>query len=108
MDLTQHFQELEARVSQADTVSSLLAEDFREFGKSGRVYDREETLAALASTSLAPVMMEDFQAALLSDTVALVTYRAKRDGVESLRSSIWVKRDERWQIVFHQGTLTVT
>jgi hypothetical protein len=41
-----------------------------------------------------------------------VTYRVIRQGtadeppIYSLRSSIWKLIDDRWQMVFHQGTLT--
>jgi catechol 2,3-dioxygenase-like lactoylglutathione lyase family enzyme len=28
----------------------------------------------------------------------------RRQGSESLRSSLWVMRDGRWQMLFHQGT----
>ncbi len=57
------------------------------------------------------VAISDFHASLLSDGVVLVTYRSARDSrmrsgqtAIALRSSVWVWRDSRWQIVFHQGT----
>jgi hypothetical protein len=43
-----------------------------------------------------------------------VTYRAVRrdesdhSEVASLRSSLWVIRDGRWQMLFHQGTRVPT
>jgi glyoxylase I family protein len=48
--------------------------------------------------------MEDFAVARLGVGVALVTYRS-RDPRHARRSSIWVRRNGRWQMVFHQGTL---
>jgi len=42
--------------------------------------------------------------------LALVTYRAERRNefgaltAMSLRSSVWILRDNRWKILFHQGT----
>ena len=51
-----------------------------------------------------------FHLAVLHDEVALVTYRsdAPGPGVPSRpvsRSSVWVRRDGRWRLRFHQGTL---
>ena len=90
-------------------VSSLLADDFREFGSSGRILYKEDILAELASGAAASLTLEDFQAKRLASDVFLVTYRALRhspDGVlvTSLRSSLWMLRDARWQMLFHQGT----
>lgn len=48
---------------------------------------------------------------LLAGELALVTYRAARPANASgeaarqtLRSSLWLRRNGRWQIRFHQGT----
>ena len=104
--------ELEVRLLQPDirhsreSLSLLLAEEFREFGSSGRVYTRSEIIDALASETTAPFSISDFLAVPLSAGAALVTYRASRPGSSSLRSSVWVRRDDRWQILFHQGTKT--
>jgi hypothetical protein len=100
-------------------VAQLLEEDFVEFGQSGQVYDRDETLAALfdgarASTSNGRVSnlppsrkITEFKATLLASGIAWVTYRlveARPAGAVSLRSSIWRQSEGRWRIVFHQGT----
>lgn len=93
-----------------DAVSHLLAEEFREFGSSGRVFDKQQILDALMNESPAEISMADFKTTVLADGIALVTYRACRQNdtqskpAISLRSSIWVMRDGRWQMVFHQGT----
>jgi len=55
------------------------------------------------------VTIEAFTAARLSEQVALVTFRtvARAPGVpprHALRSSVWVRRDGRWRLRFHQGT----
>ena len=96
---------------QREQVSSLLAEDFREFGSSGRVWSRATILDLLASEEAytAPAV-EDFAMQRISPETALVTYRTLRADAESdapqitLRSSLWVLRDNRWQVLFHQGT----
>ena len=92
-------------------VAALLAEDFVEFGSSGRVWTRDAILQLLASESYAQLILEDFACRMLSADVALVTYRSERsrlDGgglpAEALRSSLWVRRQGKWKMSFHQGT----
>lgn len=56
--------------------------------------------------------MSDFKSKPLSATVVLNMYQLTRvfgKGEKlsrSLRSSIWKYEDGRWQLVFHQGTMT--
>lgn len=97
-------------------VAAVLAEEFVEFGSSGRVYDKQQILDLLQTEAPVRAVLTDFQARLLTPGTALVTYRAIRphaspapDGkieirAASLRSSVWVRRDGRWQMIFHQGT----
>jgi hypothetical protein len=94
-------------------VAALLAEDFEEFGSSGRAWTREQVLELLASEEYAPPAMEDFKCDLIAENVALVTYRSvKTDAVSgvrasALRSSVWVKDAKGWRVRFHQGTKAV-
>jgi hypothetical protein len=91
-------------------VDALLDGDFLEFGSSGRVWTREQIVELLATEIYTPPSVEDFQCALLSESVALVTYRAVRIDISSdlisaaLRSSIWTDVSGRWRMRFHQGT----
>ena len=73
-----------------------MAEDFQEFGSSGRVWTREAILELLATESYDPPAMEDFQCDWIADGVALVTYRTVRADPDSmssavLRSSVWLE-----------------
>jgi glyoxylase I family protein len=80
---------------------SLLADDFREFGRSGTVWTRDSIAPLLERGAVAEgVRLDDFEVHELSDGVVLVTYR----GAMALRSSIWIRRAGRWQLRFHQGT----
>jgi hypothetical protein len=76
-------------------LEKLLCEDFKEFGSSGRLWTRHQVVELLANEAFSPVLVEEFNYALLADSVALVTYRAVRGGMatqtSSLRSSIWVR-----------------
>ena len=95
----------------ADAVADLLADDFVEFGSSGRVFDKRQVIASLQGEEPRQRSLSDFRAVLLAAGVALVTYRvhaidASGTSTASLRSSIWRREGERWRVIFHQGTPT--
>jgi hypothetical protein len=82
-------------------VAALLHDDFREFGASGRVYDRDGIIAALGAGGGA-VQASDFAGVRLAADVVLVTYRTE---TPSLRTSIWTRgADGAWRIVHHHGS----
>ena len=84
----------------------VLAPGFFEFGRSGRVYSREDTLGIAARPIDAT--LEDCNVRLLSSDVAQVTYTSVEtyNGVEQIanRSSLWSRTEDGWQLVFHQAT----
>lgn len=97
--------------SSARDLDRLIADEFVEFGASGRIYTKPIIIADLPHETPSERSLSDFTARPLSPGVALVTYTALRrqpgePDVRSLRSSIWVLRDGRWQMLFHQGTRT--
>ena len=95
-----------------EELARLLADDFLEFGSSGRVFDRQEVTATLPRQSKEQFALTEFQVRLLAPTIALAMYRVARPGEQheapqgSLHSSIWRWAAGRWQMVFHQGTPT--
>lgn len=100
---------LEAGVHKSETPAQLLADSFVEFGSSGRVYTKAQIIAALQAESTVKISVSQFNVRLLAPHIALVTYRAQRHTeppVCSLRSSIWQQIEGKWQMVFHQGTLS--
>ena len=92
-------------------LSKLLADDFRELGASGRIYDKAEVLSSLP-TEPAPksYVISDFIATELDIYVAMLNYRleASYPGDEAprrtLRTSIWRLAEGGWQMFFHQAT----
>lgn len=116
-ELTMHLVALETLLvqqsvrSNAGKLSSLLADDFIEFGASGRVWDKASIIEALADEAPTSRALSEFNATQLAEDVVLLTYRSERiyeetgEVVRSLRSSIWCLRSEEWQMNFHQGTL---
>lgn len=82
---------------------SLIAEDFVEFGKSGRIWTALSIGEILEAPPGETVRIEEFEVAELADGVVLATYVIP--GPPSVnRSSIWVNRGGRWLLRFHQGT----
>lgn len=91
-------------------LATFLADDFIEFGSSGRIFDRQQAIAVLQQESTDQLTLVDFQIRELAVDVVLTTYQAVRHNqstaqtTTSLRSSIWKFLDGHWQVVFHQGT----
>jgi hypothetical protein len=109
-----HLQQLEEELLRPDVrrdaerIAALIADEFREFGTSGRIFDRTAIITELLNESPADLSLTSFLCQQLAPDVALVTYRSQRADAagtrHALRSSVWVNRDGRWQILFHQGT----
>lgn len=99
--LEERLLEAEVRASAAE-LDALISADFVEFGSSGRVYDKQATVSALAASAetTAASSIAEFHLRVLSADVVLATYRTE----SSLRSSIWRREGGAWRIVFHQGT----
>jgi len=87
----------------------VMSHDFIEYGRSGRVYRRDESRAIPRRPIHAVIPLPDFHARLLAPDVAQVTYesRVTHDGVvqRGRRSSIWTREvSGEWRLRFHQGT----
>ncbi len=99
--------------SDREELDRLLDPEFRELGRSGRVYERAEILDEFADrVPEYEVWAQDFQLVRLSDAVALLTYRSAhvtRGGElenHTNRSSVWRLTATGWRMIFHQGTPT--
>src|SRR5437764_5640195 len=82
----------------------LLHRDFAEFGASGRIWDREPVLEAMAADPGSATETQHMHGLRLAPGVVLLTYRVSGTEGTTLRSSVWRRDDEGWQLVFHQGT----
>jgi hypothetical protein len=107
--------ELEASLWRAETgfddayMEKILADDFFEFGRSGRTYQREEALSVEPQDIDIEWPLRNFEVHPVDDDVVLVTYVSvvKYDEIEvGNRSSLWVRVDDGWKLRFHQGTPT--
>lgn len=101
----------EVRKSARD-VAHLLADEFIEIGSSGGVFDKQQIIESLQNEPVIHRSFMDFKTSILAPDVILAIYRAIRHGAPgerptiSLRSSVWKLINGRWQMIFHQGTLT--
>ena len=86
------------------------AEDFFEFGRSGRRYERSEMILEPRPDALidATLPLPDYTLALIAPNVALATYTSEVRHHGTLergrRSSLWIKTEGHWKLRFHQGT----
>jgi hypothetical protein len=116
MQIADHLRDLEEQLLQPEVrkdpgvLSTFIADDFLEIGSSGRIYDKAAILTALIDEpNHPPAFISNFSVRTLVEDVALVTYRTSRSNTSGpnssvQRTSIWIFRNDRWQIVFHQGT----
>jgi hypothetical protein len=110
-ELQQHLHSLEERLLHPDRESnrkdllSLLASDFKEFCASGRIFSVQQLAESLLTSSPRSATMSRFYVSSLGPDAALATYHIATATSSSHHSSIWVLRDKRWQLIFHQGTV---
>jgi hypothetical protein len=94
-----------------ERLEQLLHPEFHEVGRSGRAYNRTTIVNYLAAQEAHPVVASDaFAVAELGPGVALLSYRSAHVEADNkqvnhtLRSSIWLRTADGWQLRYHQGT----
>lgn len=94
-------------VRKSERAASLLADDFVEYGSSGREYTKAEIISALAAEQPVEITTSKFSIQLIAPGTALLRYVACRHAASdaySRRSSIWQLQNGQWRMLFHQGT----
>ncbi len=97
--------------SRPESLGPLLADEFVEFGSSGKIYNKAQILESIGQMAPATYAMDDFKVTQLEPRLVLATYIVTRVFTQtgerdiSLRCSIWVERAGSWQMLFHQGTI---
>ena len=92
-------------------IDELLADEFIEFGSTGKIYNKQQVIESLTNELPAERNIFDFNVVLLSVDTALAMYKVisknpqTNEIKDSLRSSIWKKYDGSWKMLFHQGTI---
>jgi hypothetical protein len=111
--LKEHLRQLEEKLLKPEIrtskkeLNNLLADNFFEFGSSGKVLYKDEGIGE-GGIGEVKMTLSDFEIHPLSEDIVLTTYRIFNEGKKqhSLRSSIWKFRDGKWKMFFHQGTKT--
>lgn len=111
-NLKEHLQALEEKHtsitvrSDSEKLDEILADDFFEIGSSGYYYTKKDCLDT--GVVLTEMTLHDYEIYPLASDVVLATYyiQDKTRNRNTLRSSIWKLIDGRWQLHFHQGTIT--
>lgn len=84
-----------------------LSKDFLEYGKSGKVYNREFSMDELMSLSTdRQIEIANFEITELTEDILIAHYVSCNKNQKScaLRTSIWRIEDGSWKLYFHQGT----
>jgi hypothetical protein len=110
--LNEHLKELEKSHTSLEVRKSreelgkILADDFFEIGSSGYMFDKKECLES--GVIITEMTLHNYEIYPLASDVVLSTYyiNDKTRKRNTLRSSIWKLIDGRWQLFFHQGTIT--
>lgn len=98
----------------AEKINELLADDFIEFGMFGKKYTKQDFLEILPNSEeekFEKYEASEFEAREIAADTVLLTYKASIEFIKTnekiwtLRCSIWQKRNENWQMIFHQGTV---
>jgi hypothetical protein len=92
-----------------EELGRLIADDFVEFGVSGKRWTKSSLIDAIQAWPQVDREVHEFSAKDLAEAIVLVTYTSTRKGdasdqAISRRSSIWRRKGTSWEIVFHHGT----
>lgn len=90
-----------------DYMDKILSENFIEFGRSGKIYSRQEIINATPQEIEATLPLKDFKITKIDDDVRLITYISQVMNQQldiGNRSSLWRRRPKGWELCFHQGT----
>lgn len=86
----------------------LVADRFWEIGASGHKYSRGFALHTLKSRQSADDenwQTSDYHLSQISQSVYLLTYTLCQPNRTTLRLTVWEKVQNKWQAVYHQGTV---
>jgi hypothetical protein len=93
--------------SSPQRLAELLHPEYREFGVSGRIWDRDSSIAALMALDAPaprPITTSRMKGVQLAPEVVHLTFDTESGAHRAHRSSLWRLTDGRWLLYFHQGT----
>lgn len=98
------------RQESPENLSTLIDDEFIEIGSSGVHVNKKDVIQWLSIEDQSIRSGTDFLARSLANNLVLLTYTSHIQDTpgspikKALRSSIWRKQNDIWQMVFHQGT----
>ena len=110
-ELQDHLYTLEERLLHPDrerdrtALIPLFSTEYKEFCISGRIFNRQQVIDSLLKSEPRSATVSNYYVEPLGPNAALATYRVTTALKASHRSSLWIFRDNRWQLLFHQGTI---
>ncbi|MFI5944044.1 DUF4440 domain-containing protein [Streptomyces uncialis] len=90
-----------------ELVGALLHPEFTEIGASGRLWDRDSVLVALAErpgNGVRPITTSRMRGVQLTPDCVHLTFDTDNNGRLAHRSSVWRRTEAGWRLYFHQGT----
>lgn len=109
-DIEKHIHSLETNLTlteyrhNKDWLDEIIADTFTEIGSSGNTYYKCDVIEALLNSESSYYDISHFNVTEIAANTYLATFTTTNNSNIVKRSSIWVNRDDKWQIVFHQGT----
>lgn len=133
VDTKQHLLLLEEFLMQPNArkapamLAELIADDFVEFGTTGRVYNKANVIEWLGKAPPTKLVPSQMHCMFLADNIAQIAYRVTATRLDTdtpiqtknphppihtppihtLRSSLWRFDGTRWQVFFHQATVVL-
>ncbi len=86
------------------SLAELLDPAFREIGRSGRLWRRDDVVADLAKPPTERIEVTEAEISQPAPGLALITYLSLAGSRRTRRTSLWQGGDGGWRLLFHQGT----
>ena len=89
-----------------EQLNKLIADDFYEIGASGKTYDKKNILSRLPLEQNDDLLGKviDFEIYQISENLIRANYTLEEKTRCTLRTSIWKRQHNNYQMIFHQGT----
>ncbi|MGB4812906.1 MAG: DUF4440 domain-containing protein [Methylophilaceae bacterium] len=88
---------------------ALVAPDFWEVGATGRQYSRDFALQVLTQRQTTPDgnawQAKDYHLQALNENTYLLTYSLQQADRATRRLTVWQRKRQQWQAIYHQGTV---
>lgn len=90
-----------------DYLNNIFHNDYIEYGKSGMIYRKKDTIESLLGGDDRDIKIIDFTYDKLGEDAYIVHYVSiDKRKVKVLRTSIWLRNElDDYQLYFHQGTI---